>query len=96
MIHAKKVRPEFFKALQTGSKRFELRREDPEEPRYAVGDYLALNEWAPDSGYTGRCLLFLITWLFRDPEFLSPGCVALSIKLAPLCFDDVAAAQLRD
>ena len=29
LIHAKKVRPEFFKALQTGSKRFELRREDP-------------------------------------------------------------------
>ena len=61
-----------------------------------MGDYLALNEWAPDSGYTGRCLLFLITWLYRGPEFLSPGCVALIIKLTPLCFDDVAAAQLRD
>ena len=43
MIHAKKVRPEYFAALRSGNKTFEVRREEDGEPFYAVGDYLALN-----------------------------------------------------
>lgn len=37
MIHVRKVLPEYFNALQDGTKRFELRREDPDAPRFAVG-----------------------------------------------------------
>ena len=102
MIHAKKVLPEYFEPLRDGRKRFELRREDPSEPCYAVGDYLALNEYEPgragdlDGLYTGRCLLFRITYVLRNVEWLAPGCVALSLHLAPLCFGDVAAQEIRD
>ena len=46
MIHVRKVAPEYFEALRSGRKRFELRDErDAEEP-FAAGDFLALNEWA--------------------------------------------------
>lgn len=85
MVHVKKVAPEYFEPLQDGSKRFELRREEPGEPRYAVGDYLALNEYdparhvSPTDQYTGRCLLFLIRYVLRDFECLAPDCVALSL-----------------
>ena len=45
MIHVRKVLPEYFEALRTGRKRFELRGErDADEP-FAAGDFLALNEW---------------------------------------------------
>lgn len=95
MIHAKKVAPEYFEALRSGAKRFELRREDPEEPSYAVGDYLAVNEYDPgrhaaqDDLYTGRCMLFEITYVLRDTEWLQPDCAALSLRALPLCMDDL-------
>lgn len=100
MIHAKKVLPEFFEALRTGKKRFELRREDPDEPSYAVGDYLALNEYDPgrhatqDDQFTGRCMLFVITYVLRDAEWLQPDCVALSLRLLPLCGEDLHAYSI--
>ncbi len=101
MIHAKKVRPEYFEASLKGRKPFEIRMEEPGEPPYAVGDYLALNEWMPEpktlgDGFTGRCLLYEITYVLRGFELLQPGAVALGLKLMPLCFDDLpGAAQLR-
>lgn len=101
MIHAKKVRPEYFEASLKGLKPFEIREEKPNEPRYSVGDYLALNEWEPEphelgDGYTGRCLLYEITYVLRDFELLQPGAVALGLKLKPLCFEDLQpAVQVR-
>lgn len=44
MIHAVKCLPEYFAPLNRGEKRFEARKSD--RP-YAVGDYLAVNEFAP-------------------------------------------------
>ena len=84
MIHVRKVLPEYFEALRTGRKRFELRKEEPDEPSFAVGDFLAVNEYEPTleplaECYTGRCLLF--------------GTVILSLSLRPLCGDDVAAIR---
>ena len=101
MIHARKVRPEYFEASLNGLKLFEIREEKPNEPRYAVGDYLALNEWEPEpealgDGYTGRCLLYEITYVLRDFELLQPGAVALGLKLKPLRFEDLpGAAKVR-
>ena len=97
MIHAKKVRPEYFEANLKGLKPFEIRAEAPGEPRYAVGDYLALNEWEPEpealgDGYTGRCLLYEITYVLRDFELLQPGAVVLGLKLKPLSFADLPGA----
>lgn len=97
MIHAKKVKPEYFEALQLGDKTFELRREDPGQPAFAVGDYLAVNEWDPerpeDRRYTGACLLFRITYVLRGFELLAPGAVALGLRLMPLCAADLKTLQ---
>lgn len=101
MIHAKKVLPDCFDALRSGAKRFELRREDPDEPSFAVGDYLAVNEYDPgrhaaqDDQYTGRCMLFKITYVLRDAEWLQPDCAALSLQLLPLCGDDLHAYSIE-
>lgn len=93
MIHAKKIHPEYFEASLAGLKPFEVRREDPDEPAYAVGDYLALNEFDPTlealaECYTGRCLLYEITYVLRGHEWLQPGAVVLGLRLKPLSFDD--------
>lgn len=88
MIHAKKILPEYFDALCDGSKRFEIREEPEGEPCFAVGDYLAVNEYeAPQ--YTGRCLLFKILYVLRDFTGLKPGYVALGLELAPLTVADI-------
>lgn len=100
MIHAKKVRPEYFEASLKGLKLFEIREEKPNEPRYSVGDYLALNEWdiepeALGDGYTGRCLLYEITYVLRDYELLQPGAVALGLRLMPLNLTELRAMYGR-
>lgn len=46
MVHEVKCWPEFFNALVNGNKTFEVRKND--RP-YRVGDYLAINEYVPDS-----------------------------------------------
>ena len=45
MIHVRKVEHEYFEALRTGRKRFELRKEKVDEEPFSAGDFLALNEW---------------------------------------------------
>ena len=87
MVHVKKVLPEYFEALANGEKRFELRKEDPSEPSFAVGDILALNEYDPAKyvaaadQYTGRCMFFKINYILRDCDLLADGCVALSLSI---------------
>lgn len=97
MIHAKKILPEYFEAMCEGLKPFEVLREDADEPRYDVGDYLALNEYDPSEGpvgcgYTGRCLFYEITYVLRGHELLQPGAVILGLRLKPLSFADLDAA----
>ena len=86
MIHRKKVRQEYFEALQSGVKNFELRRQDPKEPAFAVGDILTLDEWK-DGRYTGRSLHFKILYVLDAAQScgcLAEGCVALGLsKAAP-------------
>ena len=108
MIHVKKVLPEYFEALRTGRKRFELRKEEEGEEPFSAGDFLALNEWDPEGGaqlfqedrliasaghYTGRCLLFEILYVLRGHELQLTGTVILSLSLRPLSPDDVAAIR---
>lgn len=94
MIHAKKIKPEYFEALLRGDKTYELRHEDPDEPPFAVGDYLALNECEDGQHcerphYTGRCLLYRITDVLRNFPLLAPGAVVLGLRLVPLGFEDL-------
>ena len=76
MIHAVKIIPEYYEAVKDGSKRFEVRKDD--RP-YNVGDYIALNEYDV-SGYTGRSMLFKITYVLRSPLYCKYGYVVLSIS----------------
>ena len=92
MIHAKKVLPEYFKSLQDGSKPFEVRRQDPDEPRFCVGDYLALNEHDGEH-YTGRCLLFKITYVLRDFPGLVDDWAVLGLRRGALDFLDLGASS---
>lgn len=91
MIHVKKVNAEFFEPLRTGAKTFELRQVEADEPDYAVGDYLALNEYR-DEHYTGRCLLFRIEYVLAANGspiaalYLRPNVVALGLRPMPLEF----------
>lgn len=58
--HELKILPEFFDAVATGAKPFEVREDDR---NFAVGDTLRLREWSPSlGGYTGRALARTITY----------------------------------
>lgn len=76
MIHALKTLPEYFDAVLSGRKTFEIRRNDRD---YNEGDYLALNEWDGEV-YTGRSCMVQIDYILYNSDFLEPGYVALSIK----------------
>lgn len=88
MVHELKTYPEYFEAVQSGKKPFEVRKND--RP-FAVGDYLALNEYdpgenenCPSPGYTGRALLAEITYILSTEEFCKPGFVILGISLCEI------------
>ena len=76
MIHELKTLPEYFEAAQKREKNFEVRKDD--RP-FEVGDFLALNEWSEDLGYTGRCMLFEITYILDNPDYCKDGYVILGI-----------------
>jgi ASC-1-like (ASCH) protein len=51
-VHELKSWPEFFEAVQSGTKKYEVRTDDR---GYARGDRLLLHEWDPkDKEFTGR------------------------------------------
>lgn len=61
--HVLKSWPEFFQALESGEKTFELRRNDRD---FKVGDELVLQEWDPKvSGPTGRVLRRRVVYLMH-------------------------------
>lgn len=91
------MRFRLFHALKCGDKTFELRRNDRD---YRVGDYLAVNEVIEvrdeemslylkvpavyKKVFSGDSLLFRITYVLGDAEFLAPGMVALGLKKVSL------------
>lgn len=77
MTHELKILPEFFEAICTGEKHFEVRKDD--RP-YKVGDFLLLKESA-GHGYTGREIRVGITYILRDRNYCKDGFCIMSIKL---------------
>lgn len=59
MIHDLKILPEFYEAVLSNEKTFEIRRNDRE---YLVGDCLILNEYC-EGKYTGRQVKGRITYI---------------------------------
>lgn len=83
MTHALKCWPEYFKAVDNGSKQFELRKED--RP-FNIDDKIILQEWNPETEtYTGEELTFHISYILRDaPKLgLKPGFAILGLKIEP-------------
>ena len=61
MTHALKTWPEYFKAIEDGSKTFEVRKFDRQ---FKVGDILLLQEWDNLTGqYTGNETAKVITYI---------------------------------
>lgn len=82
----KKIWPEYFEAIKSGKKTFELRLNDFEVKE---GDILILEEWDPEKEkYTGRSLerevlsvnKFRIEKLFWSEEEIKKGLQIISIK----------------
>lgn len=76
MIHELKILPEYFEAVISGKKQFEVRKFD--RP-FHVGDLLALNEFY-NGQYTGRSCLVYIDYMLSDTEYVKKDYVILGIK----------------
>lgn len=81
--HVVKCWPEYFKAIQSGEKTFDLRFDDRD---YQIGDDLVQEEFRVGVGeYTGRELRCKITFIARGEQFerfgLMKGYACLAIKL---------------
>ncbi len=86
--HTLKIQPEPFRAIRDGTKRHEWRRDD-RAPSFAVEDYLVLQEWDPDKGYTGRWSMVRVTHVTRGPDFGIPeGWCVMSIQLQKVALED--------
>ena len=82
VIHELKILPEYFEAVASGAKTFELRKDD-REPCFCSLDILRLREWRKpvnnngarylEGVYTGREANRLVTYVLRDFHGLQPG-----------------------
>lgn len=67
MIHELKTWPQFFEAVATGKKTFEVRKADRQ---FAVGEVIRVREWDPASGeYTGRICHKAISYRLDGGQF---------------------------
>lgn len=83
MICPRKVHPEFYDALLSGDKTFEIRKEDNSRFKFQVGDTLMLSDYDPNTQeYTDRPTLhFTITYVLRGVEWgVCEGYAVLGIK----------------
>ena len=83
MTHELKTWPNFFKAIEEGSKNFEVRFDDR---GFAVGDTLILKEFDPAAAIgfreTGRKLGRRVTYILHLADFIegARGWVAMGIE----------------
>lgn len=88
MIHALKTLPEYFEAVRSGAKTFELREDDR---GFQVGDYLALNEWDGEN-YTGRSQLVKVTYMLDPNDIMTcvGGFVILGLNYFTINADNLS------
>lgn len=81
MMHELKIWPEYFEAVRSGLKTFEIRKHDR---GFHVGDTLWLREYDPNSEeYTGRSVKRMITYILVGPPYVAEGYAALSMMDKP-------------
>ena len=76
MIHELKIYPDYFNAVISGKKTFEIRKNDR---HFQKGDMLALNEWDWNR-YTGNSCIVYVDFIMNSPEYVKEGMVVMSIK----------------
>ena len=77
-IHELKTLPEYFDAVFMGKKNFEIRQNDRD---YKIGDYVELQEYDLNKGFTGRKLSRQITYIFKGGKYgldIDFVCLAIS------------------
>lgn len=74
MIHALKIKSEYFEKVISGEKLFEVRVNDRD---YKVGDLLGLNEIDKDEKYTGRSCMVYVDYIY---DFGRDNIVVMTIK----------------
>lgn len=79
MVHHLKILPEYYRAVISGDKTFEVRFNDREFKR---GDFVHLLEYDPNicGGYTGRYFRGIITYVLTDEKFCKSGFCVFSFK----------------
>ncbi len=75
MIHELKILPEYFEAVTSGRKQFEIRENDR---NFKIGDQLILREWSKNE-YTGDSYKAEITYITNYAQ--RDGYVVLGIKM---------------
>lgn len=76
MIHNLKILPEHFWPVADRSKKAEVRLNDR---GFKVGDYLRLQEWSPETGYTDKIVVRIVTHV-ADLSQWKDGYVLLSMR----------------
>ena len=74
--HYLKTLPEYFNAVENGTKPFEVRKNDR---NYQVGDTLHLQEYS-NGAYTGREISKKICYILDNPTFCKDGFVVLGLQ----------------
>ena len=77
MIHELKILPVYLDDVRIGKKTFEIRKNDR---NFKEGDLLALNEFAPEKGYTGNSCVVYVDYIMNNPEYVKEGYVIMGIK----------------
>ncbi len=85
MIHELKCWPEFFGAIASGTKRFELRKTT--DRAFAVGDVLHLREYDPNRDeYSGHAVFVDVTYVVNGKAPWLPhdvACLSIALRGAP-------------
>lgn len=77
-VHELKILPEYFEAVVSGKKTFEIRHDDR---NFKAGDRVVLREWDNEKKeYTGNAVCILITYVIRDVYGLCDRHCAFSFK----------------
>lgn len=75
--HELKILPQYFEAVLSGEKTFEVRYNDRD---FQVGHFLWLREFDPTDGYTGRFIVVRVSYILDDPAYCKDGFVIMGLQ----------------
>ena len=74
-VHELKIQPEYYEAVVSGEKTFEVRKNDR---GFITGDLLVLKEWNGET-FTGRTIRKKISYMIAGVDGIMPGYCVLGI-----------------